>query len=207
MKKLFIDLGAGLGGASEAFIECENWEVLRFDIAEEVKDVQNMHLVDYVNNTSKVIDMIRNKMHDLNIDESSLYIWASPECKEWSNGFNSKKCKMRRKGEAFVPDLTQVTAVRHIVEVLKPRVWILENVKGGLEFINTILGPPATFRNPVYLWGDFPLFRIPKNPAKKTDLGPSKMRYWIRSKIDIGLSRSMKRAFENQTTVYDFFME
>ena len=62
MKKLFIDLGAGLGGASEAFIECENWEVLRFDIAEEVKDVQNMHLVDYVNNTSKVIDMIRNKI-------------------------------------------------------------------------------------------------------------------------------------------------
>jgi hypothetical protein len=207
MKKLFIDLGAGLGGASEAFIECENWSVLRFDIAEEVKDVENMHLVDYVNNTTKVIDMIRNKMHNLNIDESSLYIWGSPECKEWSNGFNSKKCKMRRKGETFIPDLTQVTAIRHIVEVLKPRVWILENVKGGLEFINTILGPPSTFKNPVYLWGDFPLFRIPKNPGKKTDLGPSKMRYWMRSKIDIRLSRSMKRAFENQTTVYDFFVE
>lgn len=207
MVNLIVDLGAGLGGATEAFIECENWSVLRFDIAEEVKDVENMHLVDYVNNTTKVIDMIRNKMHDLNIDESSLYIWGSPECKEWSNGFNSKKCKMRRKGETFIPDLTQVTAIRHIVEVLKPRVWILENVKGGLEFINTILGPPSTFKNPVYLWGDFPLFRIPKNQGKKTDLGPSKMRYWMRSKIDIRLSRSMKRAFENQTTVYDFFVE
>ena len=205
MMKLLVDLGAGLGGASEAFIECDKWEVLRFDIAEEVQDVENMQLVDYVENTSTIISIIRHVMNRDNIEE--LYIWASPECKEWSDGFHSKKCKMRRNGETFVPDLSQLTAIKHIVEVLKPKVWIVENVKGGLEFINPILGPPATFRNPIFLWGDFPLFRIPKNQNKKTDLGPTGMRYWMRSKIDIGLSRNMKRAFENQTTLLDYLVE
>ena len=205
MKKLFIDLGAGLGGASEAFIEDYKWDVLRFDIAQEVKDVKNMHIVDYVEDTSNIITIIRHRMILKNIDE--LYIWASPECKEWSDGFHSKKCKMRRNGETFVPDLSQLTAIRHIVEVLKPKAWIVENVKGGLEFINPVLGPPATFRNPIFLWGDFPLFRIPKNKRKKTDLGPTKMRYWTRSKLPIEFSRSMKRAFENQTSLLDYLVE
>ena len=171
---IIVDLGAGLGGATEAFIECENWKVLRFDIAQEVEHVEEMRLVDYVNDTSEIIRYVRAEMHMLDLDEKSLYIWASPECKEWSDGFHSKKCKMRRRGETFVPDLTQLTAIKHIVEVLKPKAWIVENVKGGLEFINPVLGPPATFRNPIFLWGEFPLFRIPKNPEKKTDKGPSK---------------------------------
>lgn len=205
MMKLLVDLGAGLGGASEAFIQCNKWKVLRFDIAEEVKDVEYMQMVDYVENTSTIISMIRQVMNRDKILE--LYIWASPECKEWSDGFYSKKSKMRRKGETFVPDLAQLTAIRHIVEVLKPTAWIVENVKGGLEFINPVLGPPATFRNPIFLWGNFPLFRIPKNPAKKTDLGPNKMRYWVRSKLSIEFSRSMKNAFDNQTTLLEFLVE
>ena len=205
MKKLFVDLGAGLGGASEAFIECDKWEVLRFDIAEEVKDVEHMQLVDYVENTSSIISIIRNVMYKENYQD--LYIWASPECKEWSDGFHSKKSRMRRNGETFVPDLSQLTAIRHIVEVLKPKSWIVENVKGGLEFINPVLGPPATFRNPIFLWGEFPLFRIPKNKTKKTDLGPTKLRYWTRSKLPIEFSRSMKRAFDNQTSLLDYLVD
>jgi hypothetical protein len=204
---IIVDLGAGLGGATEAFIDCENWRVLRFDIAKEVEHVEEMRLVDYVNDTSEIIRQVRAEMHMLDLNSSNLYIWASPECKEWSDGFHSKKCKMRRRGETFVPDLTQLTAIKHIVEVLKPKAWIVENVKGGLEFINPVLGPPATLRNPIFLWGEFPLFRIPKNLGKKTDLGPTKMRYWTRSKLPIEFSRSMKRAFENQTSLMEFLVE
>jgi hypothetical protein len=207
MVNLIVDLGAGLGGATEAFIDDNKWCVLRFDIAVEVLHVPNMHYVDYVNDTSKIISIVREKMNYLDIDSNQLFIWGSPECKEWSDGFHSKKCKMRRNGEIFIPDLSQLTAIRHIVEVLKPKAWIVENVKGGLEFINPVLGPPATFRNPIFLWGEFPLFRIPKNKRKKMDLGPSKMRYWTRSKLSIEFSMSMKRAFENQTSLLEFLVE
>ena len=203
-QKLIVDLGAGLGGATEAFIDDPNWIVLRFDIAPEVSEVEHMYWGDYVHSTTYVIDRIQDKMQSYDILPKNLYIWASPECKDWSDGFNSKKSKMRREGQIFVPDLSQLTAIRHIVEVLKPKAWIVENVQGGMEFINPVLGSPALFVKPFYFWGDFPLFRISKIKTNKTQLGPSPMRYWERSKIPISISESMKKAFENQTSLNDF---
>ena len=79
MMNIIVDLGAGLGGATEAFIDCENWRVLRFDIAQEVEHVEEMRLVDYVNDTSEIIRHVRAEMHMLDLNSSNLYIWASPE--------------------------------------------------------------------------------------------------------------------------------
>ena len=202
--KLIVDLGAGLGGATEAFVSDNKWLVMRFDIAPEVAHVDNMYWGDYVNATSYVIDRIIDQMNKYEITSKNLYIWASPECKEWSDGFNSMKSKMRREGQIFEPDLSQVTAIRHIVEVLKPKAWVVENVKGGVEFITPVLGPPATFRKPFFFWGEFPLFRIPKIKTDKTSKGPSPMRYWERSLIPLEISESMKKAFENQTTLTEW---
>tara|TARA_R100001086_G_C11801919_1_gene249082 strand:- start:156 stop:782 length:627 start_codon:yes stop_codon:yes gene_type:complete len=203
-QKMIVDLGAGLGGATEAFIDDPNWIVMRFDIAPQVAHIDHMYWGDYVHSTTYVIDRIQEKMHSHEILPKNLYIWASPECKEWSDGYNSKKSMQRRIGIEFEPDLSQLTAIRHIVEVLKPKAWIVENVQGGMEFINPVLGPPATMRKPFFFWGEFPLFRIPKIETNKTDLGPSEMRYWERSKIPILISESMKKAFDNQTTLTEF---
>lgn len=202
---MLVDLGAGLGGASEAFMDDPSWIVRRFDIAPEVCNVPNMCWGDYVNDTSYVIKLIWQCMETNGITPNNLYIWASPECKEWSDGFNSKKSTARRNKKEFIPNLEQVTAIRHIVEVLKPRAWILENVRGGQEFISPLLGEPRTVKNPFYLWGNFPLFVIPDHDVDKTSMGPNAMRYWERSKIPIELSRSMKKAFDNQTTLMEFF--
>jgi len=203
--KLLVDLGSGLGGASEAFVGDSEWDVLRFDNAEEVQGVPKTIQMDYVQDIQSCIARIHLEI--LTQKPTEVIIWASPECKQWSDGFNSEKCKKRREGEVFIPDLSQITAIRHIIEVIKPTSWIIENVKGGREFLNPILGEPRLYKNPYYFWGEFPVFRIEGVSSDKSKLGPSKMRYWERSKIPIEISRSFKRALENQTRLGDFFHE
>ena len=46
--KLFVDLGSGLGGASEAFTKDNEWVVLRFDNSILMKDVEHTYILNYV---------------------------------------------------------------------------------------------------------------------------------------------------------------
>ncbi len=143
LKRLFVDLGAGLGGASEAFMKQDGWDVLRIDNSDLVQDVEGMIKLDYVTETADVIDAINRRF---SLDE--VVIWASPECKQWSNGFNSEKCTTRRNGDIFVPNFAQVKAIAEIVNTIKPKYFILENVMGGVEFLNPIFGKPSLIYRP-----------------------------------------------------------
>lgn len=205
MKRLFVDLGAGLGGASEAFMKQDGWEVLRFDNSDLVQDVEGMHQVDYVTSTDDVIDWIMDVVLIEDIEE--VVIWASPECKQWSNGFNSEKCTIRRAGNIFVPNLEQVKAIAEIVNSIKPKFFILENVMGGVDFLNPIFGKPSLIYRPWFFWGWFPEFRIDeiRNHKTKNDVHSSNpLRYHLRSKIPIGISMSLKNAIENQTSLLEW---
>ena len=92
MKRHFLDLFSGLGGASEAFVhDLDNWTVLRID---------NNPLLGGVPYT--VIDDITQipvKHYDSawKID----CIWASPPCTDFSGGFNSPKSKAARSPEGL----------------------------------------------------------------------------------------------------------
>lgn len=204
-KKLFVDLGSGLGGASEAFMNQPNWIVMRIDNHELVQDVPNTHDLNYVEQTEEVINLIYDTQIKYEIND--IVLWASPECKEWSNGYSSKKSTMRRKGQIFIPDYTQLESIMKIKHAINPQYWIVENVMGGVEFINPILGNPQLIFRPWFFWGDFPLFRIDENRKHKTEKDPHSsdpLRYHIRSKIPIGISLSLKNAIENQTTLLDW---
>jgi hypothetical protein len=161
--------------------------------------------MDYVSQTDTVVELIKHYLEQHNIEE--VVIWASPECKEWSNGYASKKCTMRREGKIFVPNYSQLTSIVAIVQAIQPKYWIVENVMGGVEFINPILGEPTLIFRPYFLWGLFPLFSIDVSRSEKTDNdvhSSNPLRYHLRSKIPFQISNSLKQAIDNQTSLLEW---
>ena len=202
---MIVDLGSGLGGASEAFVNDYSWIVKRFDNSDLVEHVPFTIKADYVEQTQDIIDYIHVTKIEENIDE--ILIWASPECKEWSNGYSSRKSTMKRNGLIFVPDMTQLRAITQIINAINPEYYIIENVLGGVNYINTVFGDPKLIYRPWFFWGKFPQFRIDENRKHKTIKDPhssNPLRYHIRSKIPIGISLSLKNAIENQKSLLEW---
>ena len=87
--KCMIDMFSGLGGASEAFIDREDWRVLRFDNNPLLKDVKDTIICD------DMFLLIPGVPGEIDL------LWASPPCREFSHGFNSPVSKMRRGEEGY----------------------------------------------------------------------------------------------------------
>ena len=82
MAKVFIDLFCGLGGASSAFCEENEWKVIRIDNNPELLDhVRGMWVLD-MNRPGDVLATITAHLYDIEVDE--LFVWASPPCTEFS---------------------------------------------------------------------------------------------------------------------------
>jgi len=200
---LLIDLCAGLGGASEDFMNDNHWTVWRFDNSEKVKDVEGMQMIDLRNEWTQIVEKFRSAgPFDM------VVVWASPPCEQWSGGYASQLSKAKRSGEEFIPDLSLVNACMGVIDGVNPDHWILENVVMGQEFINPLLGEATLKHRPWIFWGRFPLFHIglPHNHKSKVDKWSSRdpMRYHKRSKIPIQISRAFKDALEGQTSLEDF---
>jgi len=207
MRKHFLDLFSGLGGASEAFAQdLGNWTVLRID---------NNPLLGGVPMT--VIDDIKLLAHDLNPAgmfprtlEKIDVIWASPPCREFSNGYSSpKSIHVREHGlESYKPDMSLLTTALDIIDYVKPKYWIIENVVGSIRYFRDLLGEPRQIIGPYVLWGNFPLLDIDKNKLKdkaKKDVHSSNLlRSNYKAKVDFEISRSLKESIENQKSILDF---
>ena len=200
---LMIDLCAGLGGASEAFMKDPNWTVWRYDNSEKVGHVDNMVLLDLRTQYGQIIERFK---YSGPFDK--VVIWASPPCEQWSGGFSSKLSKSKREGTEFVPDLSLVIACMRVISAVNPCNWILENVVMSQEFINPLLGEATMKHRPWIFWGRFPLFHIglPHNHKSKVDKWSSRdpMRYHKRSLIPIQISRAFKDALDGQKSLGDF---
>ena len=188
------DLCSGLGGASEAML-ANGWEVTR---------IENNNELGYVPNTiiCNVEDVEWWAM------ETPDLIWASPPCNEWSNGYNSKKCTMRRNGEEYIPNLDILNTCFEIINDIKPKYWVIENVAGAQEFFNPILGNPTQVIDGIYLWGKFPRLAMPVNYqhtkiSKKFDMN-DKLRANKRAKIPFEVSLQLMRAIQEQTSLEDW---
>ena len=205
-KYLIIDLFSGLGGASESMMNSDAWDVIRIEKnADLANSVPNTFEFDIVEENDRLISDLEGKLGGHSY--SKIIIWASPECKEWSQGYASKKNKMLRDGIDYVPNMSQVLAIMRIIDRIRPDYWLLENVVGGIPFINLAIGPPRLKHRPWIFWGDFPLFNIDidHNHKSKNDVSSrNPMRYWIRSKIPFDISDKLRLAIENQTTLGDF---
>jgi hypothetical protein len=193
--KLMIDLFSGLGGASEAFVHSSEFSVLRYDNNPLVECVPLTQLCDLREFEIKC-------RHDIEL------IWASPPCVGFSNAFNAPKSVAARNGEKYVPDMTLVKRAYEIIQELKPKWWIIENVSGAVKDFEELLGEPRQIIGPFFLWGHFPL--IPMNRdfehSKLNDddsLGRG-MRPHVRAKIPIEISQAVLETVENQRSLFDF---
>ncbi len=74
-----LDIYSGLGGASEAF-RLGGWEVHR---------LENNVLLKHVPDT-QIVDVLQWPFHDIPVGYYD-FIWASPPCTEFSDGYSSPK--------------------------------------------------------------------------------------------------------------------
>ena len=200
--KHFLDLFAGLGGASEAFVQdLDNWSVLRIDNNLLLQDVPYM-----------VIDDILVRQHNLvpNPDHKIDVIWASPPCTEFSGGFNSPKSKAARSPgglDAYEPDMSYLEATMRIIEIVRPKYWIIENVVGSIRYFAEYLGEPRQIVGPYVLWGNFPMLTVDKSKLdnkQDRDSTPHPLRSNRRAKVSFEVSRALKDAIDNQKSILDY---
>jgi len=190
-----LDLFAGLGGQSEAFIRLDRWDVLRIDNNPLLGGVENMVIMD---------------VKHLEPHESSMgrieYVHAAPPCTEFSHGYSGPKAKAYRAGEEFLPDMTLILEAIRIIRACNPRFWSLENVRGSIPFLKPILGEPHLIVGPYVYWGNFPKFDPSKiqltNKADK-DRRHSPIRANHKAKVDLALSEAFRHAIEAQRSIFD----
>ena len=204
-----LDLFSGLGGFSEAFV-LNNDEVLRIENNPLLSEVKHTVLMD----VRKLRDIIKQGLieGDLNPYLCNIdLIVASPPCYDFSLAFSAPQGIVSRKGreefEAYEPDMDLFLVTLEIIEMLKPRYYIIENVRGSIRHCEKIgLKPRQKFQAYV-LYGNFPMFKPPKMPTKeKKDIKghghPLRANY--RALIPLELSESLRSAIINQKTIFDF---
>lgn len=174
---LMLDICCGLKGASEPF-RAMGWKVITLDI-------------DPKFNPDIVAD-VRTWQY---VGERPDLIWCSPPCTEFAREF-MPWCKTGKR-----PDLSIVEACERIIVQAEPRYWVLENVKGALEWITPILGNPRYVCNPYYLWGYFPEISHIRVQSKKEKLSSTKEAE--RAVIPPALSGGLAWAIEHQVNVFD----
>ena len=198
-----LDLFSGFGGASEAFIHDQKWSVLRIDNNPLLSGVPYTIIDDIQNVENNVITW---KANNPKID----LIWASPPCLDFSNAFASPKSKhVRDHGiDSYEPNMELLESALVVIEKLNPKYFVIENVVGATRYFNKILGEPRQIIGPYVLWGNFPFLEIDKSAlqskAKKDVHSSNPLRSNYKAKVDFEISRALKEAIENQTSILDF---
>ena len=169
-----IDLCSGMGGATRAFRD-RGHTVITVDI-------------DPGFNPDIVADVRKLSADDFPFMPD--FIWASPPCEEFSRMSMPWLNKPR-----LVPDMSIVLACVRLINELKPRYWVIENVRGAVPYFHPYLGPPIKRCGPYYLWGKFPIFdvRITKRKQNLSGLNPAK-----RAEIPYTLSLALCLAIERE---------
>jgi hypothetical protein len=194
---LMVDLFAGFGGQSEAFHQCERWQVLRLDNNPLLNGVENMVTVD-----------VKNLQPHSSAVARIEYFHASPPCTEFSRAYAAIAPTMQREGKEFQPDMSLIIEALRIKDALAPRWWSLENVKGSIPFIEPILGPPRQIIGSYVYWGNFPEVKVDvsklRTKAQKDKRHAGPLRANHRAHVDFEISRAFKEAIEAQTTLFMF---
>lgn len=131
-----LDLCSGLGGASAAMVE-RGWDVLRVDI-------------DPAMPSDVCADILEWNPPECHWD----LVWCSPPCEQfsrWSMPWN------RNFGVA--PSMTLAERVAEILDTIDRRWWVVENVKGSINWLTPLFGEWKHRYGPMFLWGEFPDLR------------------------------------------------
>lgn len=199
MKYKMLDLFAGLGGASQAMVDHKSWEVIRVD--------NNPDLLPHLSFVCKDVKTVLDEINGLSSIPHVDLVWASPPCIEFSDGYAGPKYTHMREnpGKEYSPDMSLIETTLEIIDALKPRYWIIENVRGAMKFFEPLLGPPRIIIGPYYLWGNFPLFnaKLPAGYSKFNDEDKygRKLRANARAIIPIEISEALRQTIQYQTAL------
>ena len=137
-KRVMLCLCSGYSGESQAFREDgEAWTVIRIDDSSEVCK-ENPGTLQY--DVKSWIDWIDRLPRNIDL------VWASPPCGEFTTA-GKRPSK---------PDMSILLACKEIIDHLKPRHWIIENVRGARKFFQPMLGGVPQVIGPFWFWGVFP---------------------------------------------------
>jgi hypothetical protein len=171
---LMLDVCAGLGGASQA-MRARGWDVVTLD-----NDPRFACDI--------TADLTTWTWHGRRPD----LLWASPPCQAFAR--KNMKCFYPNEPD---PDMTLMDAARRVIDEIRPRYWVIENVRGAVPY----LGAPAHRAGSFYLWGHFPA--LPANlpgctkgwghRSRGADRDPAR-----RAMIPIALSTALALAIERQ---------
>lgn len=167
-----LDLFSGLGGASRAMVDA-GWEVITVD--------NNPAF-----NPTICADILTWNYQGPPVD----LLWASPPCQE----FTRKSMPWLKKNHPEEPSLELLKATIRIIGEVKPRYWVIENVRGAIPYFRPFLGEPTKRSGPRILWGEFPPID-PEPVWKYIERHPSKKKRTMdAAKIPYNLSRALCRA-------------
>lgn len=187
MRKVMLDLYSGTGGASEAMYRSVGWRVIRVENDHQHALVPETRLAD----ASWALNLLADERIEL--------LWASFPCTEFSR--LDQPWTRARLPEGFEPSLDEALKTKNIIEVLKPRFYCIENVRGAIPYLEPIFGPHSQRIGPYFLWTNLPTIDTGSwNPRKKSqDMTGAKQR----GAIPIELSRAVLDA-ATQPTLEDY---
>ena len=196
MKKMMLDLCAGFGGQSEAFLE--EYDVLRIDNNPLLSEVPQMVITDLYD------------IRPFNISNQSIdYIHASPPCLEFSTAYSAPRGVAHRNGEDYHPTdgIAMVERCVEIINKLKPKYWSLENVRGSIKYISPILGEPRLIVGAWVYWGNFPLFNpdtltLPNKADQDKRWSPLRSNH--RAHIPLCISQAFFDAMQVQKSILEY---
>lgn len=168
-----LDLCAGLGGASQAMRD-RGWTVITVDN-------------DPRFNCNHTADLTTWQYDGPRPD----LVWLSDPCTE----FARESMPWSRTGKA--PDLTLVRAGLRIIQAVRPRYWVRENVRGSVPWVRPFLGEPRQIFGPFYLWGRFPHLGVNMRQFRKKESYSSTQRA-ERAKVPEAISLALAVAIEMQ---------
>ena len=190
MNKKMLDLFSGLGGASEAFLQ-HGWEVKRIENNPELSLVPNTEIMDVQQFEEMMRTILNVGLHPI----SPTLIWASPPCTDFSNGVSSPYSPLEA--------IELVMCAKRIIDMLQPKYWIIENVRGATPYLNPILGEPKMVIDSIVLWGEFPVWAMPPDykHIKPDAWSTTPLRSNIRAKIPYAVSDACRQSIEHTKTL------
>lgn len=196
MKKEMVDAFSGLGGASSAFIDDPQWNVVRIE--------NNIELLGHVPRTWFAdIKKIVQDYRWLSIKRPVELLWGSPPCREFSQGFNAPGPMAKRAGVDFKPDMSLLEAWLDLRDKLEPKYWLLENVAGAIKPFEPYVGKPTQIIGPFVLWHNLPEILVPrdfehrKQDQDKWSTDPLRSNH--KALIPLELSQAVKESVQTKT--------
>ena len=197
-----LDLFSGLGGFSEAFVR-HGCDVIRVENNPLLQDVPHTQVKDVIE--------VRDYLFECNnrglpIQKPDV-ILASPPCLYFSNAYSGPKAIFYRKFgnlDEYEPPMGLLQATLDIIKIVKPRYWVIENVKGAVPYFHKYLGKPQQIIDAYYFWGNFPKIctQGATIPTKaEIDRRHSPLRANYRAQIPLPISMGLLTGILEQTTV------